>query len=374
MKHVRPIGELLRKRAISLIEGVLYLVVALAIIVGGIVFFQQANFNRQVNSVAGMMTSVSSYLLAQTKEVSNTSADSEFVTGDATTYAIRSGAIQSDMVDRAQGAPDTEVIRMPWGGIVTLQEAAARHNGRRMPVIAMRMNDLPTGACMRLGHKNANGTSMIGGRVFALGVEENNIHDDNLDWVSGDLRYIARAGEDTDMAALAEACKGGERDLIAFYDVSGVPDDLPAVYDVSDPDGDGEIPNNNPDSDSNTGGDEGGSDGGGDGSGDGSGGDGDGSGGGTGGDGDAFCPPSNWSWNAARSEYTVPGIQLFHKDSRHGNTVVSLNDPGTTTKLRVPAVSTSDLFEFSRSRGSRTYWNFVRHIERGDLVPPGDNC
>jgi len=93
-RQYMAIGGSIRHRAISLIEGVLYLVVALAIIVGGIVFFQQANFNRQVNSVAGMMTGVSSYLIATTQNVSMTRADSDFTWGDATTYAIKSGAVQ----------------------------------------------------------------------------------------------------------------------------------------------------------------------------------------------------------------------------------------------------------------------------------------
>ena len=357
MKQAKPIGAILRKRAISLIEGVLYLVVALAIIVGGIVFFQQASFNRQVNSVAGMMTSVSSYMIATAKNASQTRADDDFLAGDATSYVIKSGAIQSDLVDHAHGDTETDVIRSPWGGIVTLREAAATVDGHRTPIVAARLNDLPVGACMRLGHKNKNGTSMIGGSVFALGVEENNIHDDNLDWTPGEVLYMARAGEDTDMAALAEACKGGRRDLVIYYDVSGVPDALPNM--------------------SGTGGADGGA--GGDGAG-GTGGDGGGDGGAEGGSGtepEGFCPPASWTWNPDRQEYTFPGIGLYHKDSRHENLVMSFNDPATMTSVGVPASQTGDFFEFSHRHTvytSRTYWRFTHHVERGELTPPDPNC
>ncbi len=348
----------LRKRAISLIEGVLYLVVALAIIIGGIVFFQQANFNRQVNSVAGMMTSVSSYLIASTKNVSRTRADSNFKAGDSTSYVIKSGNIQSDMVDKAKGAPDTDVIRSPWGGVVTLREAAATIGGNRAPIVAARLNDLPVGACMRLGSKNKNGISMIGGNVFALGVEENNLHEDNLDWVSGEVRYMAKAGEDTDMAALAAACKGGTRDLVIYYEISGVPDTLPDMTGGGSGAGG-----------SGTGGDGTGGSGTG---GDGAGGSGDGGGVVVG-----FCPPPDWSWNAARSEYTFPGIGLYHQNNRHGALILAFSDPASTASVRVPASQTGDFFTFShrdKTYTHRTYWRFSRHVERGDLTAPDPNC
>ena len=50
----------IRKRGISLIEAVLYLVIALSVIVGGIVFFQQAQLSNQITDTARMSTGVSS--------------------------------------------------------------------------------------------------------------------------------------------------------------------------------------------------------------------------------------------------------------------------------------------------------------------------
>jgi hypothetical protein len=229
MKLFKPDGDGIRKRAISLIEGVLYLVVALAIIVGGTLFFQQASFNRQVNATAGMMTSVSTYVVARTKDSSMTRSDQNFETGDATTWAIKSGAVQADMIDEVNDFIQAEAIRLPWGGLVTFYEAATYVKGHRTPIIAARMNDMPPGACMRLGHKNEVGDTMIGGRVFALAVEENDFHEDDLGWTSGDVRYMAGKGVATNMSLLAEACEGGKRDLVVYYEVAGAPDTLPTI-------------------------------------------------------------------------------------------------------------------------------------------------
>ncbi|CAN0576353.1 unnamed protein product, partial [Laminaria digitata] len=49
-----------KKRGISLIEGVLYLVLALSVIVGGIVFFQQAQLSNNVTNTSRAMTGISS--------------------------------------------------------------------------------------------------------------------------------------------------------------------------------------------------------------------------------------------------------------------------------------------------------------------------
>lgn len=224
MKPYTSSCDIKRKRAISLIEAVLYLVIALAIIIGGTVFFQQASFNRQVNATAGMMTSVSSYIVARTRETSETRSDPDFESGDATNWAIKSGAVQIDMIDGIEGSVQSEGIRLPWGGLVTFYEAASTSNGNRFPVIAARINDLPPSACMKLGQKNEVGDSMIGGSILALGVEENDYHDDNPNWTTGGILYMAAINEKTDMVALAEACKGGKRDIVAYYQVYGIPD------------------------------------------------------------------------------------------------------------------------------------------------------
>ena len=60
MEHPLQRFQGLRKRAISLIEGVLYLVVALAVIIGGIVFFQQSQPSTNVTATARAAVGISS--------------------------------------------------------------------------------------------------------------------------------------------------------------------------------------------------------------------------------------------------------------------------------------------------------------------------
>lgn len=232
MKHTLPhIAGRPRARGVSLIEGVLYLVLALAIIVGGIVFFQQANFSRQVNATAGMMTSVSAQVIHSVDGNSQTRADSEFVAADASSWAVRSGSVASDMIDESGDAP---MIRSPWGGIVTFAEAAAYVGSERVPVIAARLNDIPAGACMRLGHKNEGGDTAVGVDVLAIAVEDNYLETDDASWTSGSVLYQADPGERTDFEQLAVACEEDGRDLVVYYEVNGVPDTMPVIDYMAD--------------------------------------------------------------------------------------------------------------------------------------------
>ncbi|MFG6574241.1 TadE/TadG family type IV pilus assembly protein, partial [Sulfitobacter sp. 1A13353] len=59
MKLTVKLGVATRRRAISLIEGVLYLVIALAVIVGGIVFFQQSQLSNAVTDTARAAVGIS---------------------------------------------------------------------------------------------------------------------------------------------------------------------------------------------------------------------------------------------------------------------------------------------------------------------------
>lgn len=54
-----------RERGISLIEGILYLVVALAIIIGGIIFFQQAQLANRVSQTQRASTLAHTRLVDQ---------------------------------------------------------------------------------------------------------------------------------------------------------------------------------------------------------------------------------------------------------------------------------------------------------------------
>jgi len=228
-KHTH-ISRSARKRAISLIEGVLYLVIALAVIIGGIVFFNQANLSRQVKETSSMMTTVSAYLIDKLKESSETAANPLFESASTpTAFAIKSGAVPSSMID-----PDLQVIRDPWGGVVTFYEAAAEIGTSRVPVLAARLNDIPAGACMRLGHKNAGGDTPVGMNVIAMTVEDNFAIAATDAWVGGEEVYRIEGQNETNFGELASACQEGH-DLIVYYAVNGTPDVIPAINGTSTP-------------------------------------------------------------------------------------------------------------------------------------------
>jgi len=213
-----------RRRGVSLIEGVLYLIVALAILVAGIVFFNQAVMSRQVNATSTMMTSVSAFLIDSLRESSSTEQN-PFFESDAspTEYAIKAGAVPAEMI-----GTDGFTIRDPWGGVVTFYEAAAEIGARRIPILAARLNDIPANACMRLGHKNAGGDTPVGLDVLAVAVEDNaQVAFDN-EWIEGSEIYRVEGNQETDFSRLSAACENGH-DLVIYYAVAGQPDFIPSV-------------------------------------------------------------------------------------------------------------------------------------------------
>ena len=95
------------RRAISLIEGVLYLVIALAVIIGGIVFFQQAQKNAQVAETSRVLNSITAQLQSPT-----------FVDGGGITMSDLSDYIvKADLVP-ATWISDAGNVVTPWGAMV----------------------------------------------------------------------------------------------------------------------------------------------------------------------------------------------------------------------------------------------------------------
>ena len=107
MKLTDILGASARQRAISLIEGVLYLVIALAVIVGGIVFFQQSQLSNRVTDTARAAVGISSQLRALYQN-QNVFGDNV----DLTAAAVKSGAVPSNFVGGEAG----ESIVHPFNG------------------------------------------------------------------------------------------------------------------------------------------------------------------------------------------------------------------------------------------------------------------
>jgi hypothetical protein len=155
MKLTAILGANARRRAISLIEGVLYLVIALTVIVGGIVFFQQSQLSNAVTDTARAAVGISSQARALYQNQTGF-GDNE----DLTLAMIRSGAVPSNLID------DTgDAIAHPFGG----GGMTVTGNGKSFIIT---YSDFPQAACLRLASIDEAGVGPMGTGIVGLTISE----------------------------------------------------------------------------------------------------------------------------------------------------------------------------------------------------------
>jgi hypothetical protein len=155
MKTQAKLSLLARRRAISLIEGVLYLVIALAVIVGGIVFFQQSQLSNAVTDTARAAVGISSQARALYQNQTGFGNNE-----DLTLAMIRSGVVPSNFID------DTgDTIAHPFGG----GGMTVTGNGKGF-IIAY--SDFSQAACMRLASIDETGVGPMGTGIVGLTISE----------------------------------------------------------------------------------------------------------------------------------------------------------------------------------------------------------
>jgi len=150
MKLTTKLGIAARNRAISLIEGVLYLVIALAVIVGGIVFFQQSQLSNAVTDTARAAVGISSQARALYQNQTGF-GDNE----DLTVAMIRAGVVPSNFID---GTGDA--IAHPFGGSM-----AVTGNGNGFVIS---YSDISQAACLRLASIDETGVGPMGTGLLGL--------------------------------------------------------------------------------------------------------------------------------------------------------------------------------------------------------------
>ncbi|MFG6574242.1 type 4 pilus major pilin [Sulfitobacter sp. 1A13353] len=143
-----------RRRAISLIEGVLYLVIALTVIVGGIVFFQQSQLSNAVTDTARAAVGISSQARALYQNQTGF-GDNE----DLTLAMIRAGAVPSNFIDNSGDA-----IAHPFGGGVSVTG-----NGKGFVIS---YSDISQAACLRLASIDETGVGPMGTGIVGLTISE----------------------------------------------------------------------------------------------------------------------------------------------------------------------------------------------------------
>ena len=133
-----------RNRAVTLIEAVLYISIALALIVGGLVFFQQASTAARTSATVRQLSAV----LAEVRVLIRgmppepiPGDPGDVVPIDVTSMLIAAGAVPSDMVT----SPTS--LSNPFGGQTIFNSFFSPTFGRFFIIY---LTDIPQGVCARL--------------------------------------------------------------------------------------------------------------------------------------------------------------------------------------------------------------------------------
>jgi type II secretory pathway pseudopilin PulG len=155
------------RRGVTLIEAVLFISIALGLIVGGLVFFQQASLAARTNDAVRSISSIAS----ETRAAYRTQDD---FSGLDASVLISAGAVPTSQIDQA----NDEIIS-EWNTEVTVSGSAVNINGEFDPAPAAALNeffvityfDIPEAACTRLTTAS-DGNGPIGPGIVTVFVED----------------------------------------------------------------------------------------------------------------------------------------------------------------------------------------------------------
>ncbi|MCE2737810.1 MAG: hypothetical protein LW703_05490 [Rhodobacter sp.] len=155
----------------TLIEAVLYISVALALIVGGLVFYRQASFASDFNSLNRLLSSTVVEARIFTREhprpIFPPTPLMTIGVANFEAFLISNGSIPSTHLDMTQPAGDR--IRSPFGGSIGFYAAIYSAAVGGESTVAVGMSDLPVAACARLSANSAAGQTS-----FATGLQSVN--------------------------------------------------------------------------------------------------------------------------------------------------------------------------------------------------------
>ena len=140
-----------RKRGVTLIEAVLYISIALALIVGGLVFFQQASLAQRTNSAVRNISAIASESRGLFQQQNNF---------DGLTHGalINAGAVPTSLIDG-------DNLRNEWGGSIAVASTGATegHTG-----FTVDYPSLPRAACIRLTSTDLSGSGRVGSGIRSI--------------------------------------------------------------------------------------------------------------------------------------------------------------------------------------------------------------
>ncbi len=178
-----------RRRGVTLIEAVLYIAIALALIVGGLVFYQQASTASRMNSLVTLLTSV----MAETRAlgIENTNA------AEGTNWhrvLIARGSIPDAWLDKTK--PALEQIRHPFGGHVVFEYWFVPDAGGTFGVVVT-LAAIPLQICTRLAAVSDTGRTVYSGGFSSAEVGDSAPWTGLVGAVSRDAAGVACRNGDT---------------------------------------------------------------------------------------------------------------------------------------------------------------------------------
>ena len=151
-----------RGRGVTLIEAVLYIAIALALIVGGLVFYQQAVTAYRVNAAVRSLSALvveARIIATQNKELHLSDVEMERV-------LLAQGSVPADVIDMTR--PETYRIRTPWGSRVFMQLQDLAGSA----TVFVDLEAIPVAACARLTTSDASGKSIFTTNIRATWIRD----------------------------------------------------------------------------------------------------------------------------------------------------------------------------------------------------------
>jgi type II secretory pathway pseudopilin PulG len=142
-----------RKRGVTLIEAVLYISIALALIVGGLVFFQQASLAQRTNSAVRNISAIASETRGLFSQQNN-------FNGLETSSLINAGAVPTSLINGTD-------LRNEWGGNIVVASTGGTGVNADNGFTVIYPN-LPTGACVRLTNTDSSGSGRVGSGIRSI--------------------------------------------------------------------------------------------------------------------------------------------------------------------------------------------------------------
>jgi len=145
-----------RRRGVTLIEAVLYIAVSLALIVGGLVFFQQASVLSRINQSVYVLGSI----VAEARAVS---VEGKVLAADGLLFENvlnRRDAIPQSFWDATK--PSGQRLQLPFEGSYAFMNV--QFGGGLADQIFLSVANIPISMCVRVG-ASANGTGVLGAGI-----------------------------------------------------------------------------------------------------------------------------------------------------------------------------------------------------------------